>query len=157
MNISLQLQSVSQQIPQDPARQLEAPPVHCRIFHQMYATDISSNLSAASNCDLCVSHPICIPLSQSCWKAGVISHFIQSFFCHLMGVNGCWQKGLYACFVFWLSGELRGWITKNDILRQMTLVVLQLSHVMRNSHEKTSVVLKRRWSGFESCFYWLLY
>lgn len=55
------------------------------------------------------------------------------------------------CMVSSLSliGERGDSITKSDVLRQLKLVVLQLSHVMRISHEKTSVVEMNRWSEFE--------
>lgn len=61
------------------------------------------------------------------------------------------EGGYVHAFVFCLSGGLEDLITKSDVPRQLKLVVLQLSHVMRISHQKTSAVQMSRWSGFEYC------
>lgn len=60
------------------------------------------------------------------------------------------------CMLSLLSviGERGDSITTSDVLKQLKLVVLQLSHVMRISHEKTSVVEMNRWSEFEYCSLW---
>ena len=61
------------------------------------------------------------------------------------------QWGLHTCSVFCVSGELSDLITRGDVLKQLRLVVLQLSHVMRISHQKLRVVWRNRWSGFGYC------
>lgn len=55
-------------------------------------------------------------------------------------------------FFFCLPGELSDLITKSDVLRQqLKLVVLQLSQIMRISHQKMNALQMNRWSGFEYC------
>lgn len=51
---------------------------------------------------------------------------------------GRWQRRPWGAR--FLSGELGDLITKSDIVRQLKLVVLQLSRIMRASHQKMSAV-----------------
>lgn len=148
-------QSPSQHIPKDPTIQPEAPRVQHRRFHQpriSHDCHICEHRCCKRLYSLHVSLCLSLPRVRVVERLGDFTTYLELL--SFDTCKGCWdysEGGLCACFVFCLSEELSDLITKTDVLRRLKLVVLQLSHVMRITHQRRSVGQRNSWSGFEYC------